>query len=65
MQITLNGEVHSCQAQTVQELMQELGYMNKRVAVELNGDIVPKSEHAETALQAGDQLEIVVAVGGG
>lgn len=65
MQITLNGETHSCQAQTVQELMQELGYTNKRVAVELNGDIVPKSEHAETLLRTGDQLEIVVAVGGG
>lgn len=65
MHITLNGEPYSSQAKTVLELMQELGYLNKRVAVELNGDIVPKSEHAETLLNPGDQLEIVVAVGGG
>jgi sulfur carrier protein len=37
----------------------------KRVAVERNGEIVPKSQHASVAVAAGDRIEIVVAVGGG
>jgi len=41
------------------------GLAGKRVAVEKNGEIVPKSRHAETPVVAGDRLEIVVAVGGG
>lgn len=65
MQIILNGEMRDCHAATVLELISELGYVDKRIAVELNGDIVPKSQHASTALAANDQLEIVVAVGGG
>jgi sulfur carrier protein len=46
-------------------LIEQLGYTGKRIAVERNGEIVPKSQHATTALLSGDQLEIVVAVGGG
>lgn len=65
MQIILNGEARTCAAQNVFDLLQELGYVGKRIAVELNGEIVPKSLHADTSLKAGDQLEIVVAVGGG
>ena len=65
MQIILNGEMRDCHATTVLELTSELGYTNKRIAVELNGEIVPKSQHATTPLAANDQLEIVVAVGGG
>lgn len=65
MQIILNGESRACSAQTVLELISELGYVDKRIAVELNGEIVPKSQHAETTLKDADQLEIVVAVGGG
>lgn len=65
MQLILNGETHQSEAKTVLDLITELGYINKRIAVELNGDIVPKSEHSQTTLNTGDQLEIVVAVGGG
>lgn len=50
---------------TIADLMTHLGYQGKRVAVECNGQIVPRSQHADTPLQDGDQLEIVVAVGGG
>ncbi len=50
---------------SVAELIEQLGYAGKRIAVERNGEIVPKSQHAATALLSGDQLEIVVAVGGG
>lgn len=50
---------------TVQDLVAHLGYGDKRIAVERNGDIVPRSQHAHTPLADGDRLEIVVAVGGG
>lgn len=65
MQIILNGETRDCNAKTVLELISELGYADKRIAIELNGEIVPKSQHADTPLNNADQLEIVVAVGGG
>ena len=47
------------------DLVQALGYAGKRIAIERNGEIVPKSQYAQTRLAAGDRLEIVVAVGGG
>jgi sulfur carrier protein len=50
---------------TVAGLIDQLGYTGKRIAIERNGEIVPKSQHAATALADGDRLEIVVAVGGG
>lgn len=66
MQITLNGQPRELPAAaTVIALLEELGYVGKRVAVERNGEIVPKSQHAVTGLADGDQVEIVVAVGGG
>ena len=66
MNITLNGQSKTLQnSDTGGTLIIELGYENKRIAVELNGDIVPKSQHASTAIKEGDTIEIVVAVGGG
>jgi sulfur carrier protein len=50
---------------SVAALLERQGLAGKRVAVERNGEIVPKSRHAETPLAAGDRIEIVVAVGGG
>ncbi len=50
---------------TIASLLAARGLVGKRVAVERNGEIVPKSRHAETTLAAGDRVEIVVAVGGG
>jgi sulfur carrier protein len=46
-------------------LLSSLNLQGKKVAVERNGEIVPKSVHASTLLADGDRLEIVVAVGGG
>lgn len=66
MHITLNGQARELPgATTVIGLLETLGYAGKRVAVERNGEIVPKSQHGQTALADGDQIEIVVAVGGG
>ncbi len=65
-ELKINGETRQFPtALTVASLIEELGYAGKRIAIERNGEIVPKSQHATTALVAGDQLEIVVAVGGG
>jgi sulfur carrier protein len=50
---------------TLTELLEELSLTGKRIAVEINGAIVPRSAYAATALTAGDRLEIVGAVGGG
>jgi sulfur carrier protein len=66
MNITLNGKpLQLEQVNTIAELIAFLGYQGKRIAVEANGDIVPKSQHGSTAVANGDQIEIVVAVGGG
>lgn len=66
LEIKINGELRQFpQALTVAGLIEQLGYAGKRIAVERNGEIVPKSQHATIALASGDQLEIVVAVGGG
>ena len=64
--IKINGETRQIpEALTVSGLIEQLGYAGKRIAVERNGEIVPKSRHATTPLATGDHLEIVVAVGGG
>ena len=50
---------------TVADLVRGLGLEGRRIAVEVNGDVVPRSRHADTALRDGDAVEIVGAVGGG
>lgn len=66
LELKINGESrHFPEDLNVADLIDTLGYTGKRIAIERNGEIVPKSQHATTALASGDQLEIVVAVGGG
>lgn len=66
MQIMLNGSPRDCaNAITVAQLLQEAGYGDRRVAVEVNREIVPRSMHIRWALAEGDQVEIVHAIGGG
>jgi len=66
MQITLNGQPHACAtATTVALLLESAGYGGRRVAVELNHEIVPRSQHGSRVLADGDQVEIVHAIGGG
>ena len=66
LEITLNGAPRRFDASlTVAELLTAEGLAGKRVAVERNGEIVPRSQHTQVRLAAGDRLEIVVAVGGG
>ena len=66
IEVNVNGAAQKYDADTnVSALLERLQLAGKRVAVERNGAIVPRSRFAQTALADGDQLEIVVAVGGG
>ena len=66
IQIIVNGAARRLEAQLdVASLLKTLDMAGKKVAVERNGEIVPKSAHAATLVRDGDRLEIVVAVGGG
>jgi sulfur carrier protein len=66
MQIQLNGRDFEVPAgATVADLLLQLQLLGRRVAVELNLDIVPRSLHGTTRLQAGDRVEVVHAIGGG
>ena len=66
MEITLNGKPHALpRSMSVRDLLDSLGFTGKRIAVERNAEIVPRSSHASTSLAPGDRIEIVVAVGGG
>ena len=66
MNIYLNGEARevpdNCSAA---ELVEQLGLGGKRIAMELNREIVPRSSYADTPLKADDKVEIVHAIGGG
>jgi sulfur carrier protein len=67
--VVLNGQLKSFTgldaAASVERLVTELGLKGDRVAVEHNGEIVPRSRWAETSLSEGDRLEVVHFVGGG
>ncbi|BAL26732.1 sulfur carrier protein ThiS [Azoarcus sp. KH32C] len=66
IQVTINGQNESLdEGLSVLALLEGRGLTGKRLAVERNGEIVPKGRHGETVLAEGDRLEIVVAVGGG
>jgi len=66
MKLTVNGEPMALPAgATVGALIESLGLAGKRLAIELNENIVPRSQHADTALAEGDQIEVVRAIGGG
>ncbi|MBQ6944258.1 MAG: sulfur carrier protein ThiS [Ruminococcus sp.] len=63
--VKINGELVDAAGKTVAEYLSAASYDLKRVAVERNGEIVPKSEYAEAILWDGDSVEVVSFVGGG
>ncbi len=64
--VSINGVARQFpQAFSIAALVEEMGLAGKRIALERNGEIVPRSQFAERQLADGDRLEIVVAVGGG
>lgn len=66
MQLLVNGDTMELPAgTTVAQLIAHLGLAGRRVAVEVNEDIVPRSRHAEQVLREGDRVEVVHAIGGG
>jgi sulfur carrier protein len=66
IQVTVNGAAQRLEAPIdIASLLHKLDMIGKKVAVERNGEIVPKGAHGATVINDGDRLEIVVAVGGG
>ena len=65
MRVQVNGEPREVAAVTILDLVQELALDPRKVAVERNLEIVPRSLHATTVLAEGDRIELVVFVGGG
>ena len=67
LELTVNGTLRRLDPapRTVADLVRALDLEGKRIAVERNGEIVPKGRYAQTAVAASDKLEIVAAVGGG
>ena len=66
VRIRVNGEEHRFPAGTrIPELLSQLGVSTPRVAVERNREILPKAKYESTALEEGDELEVVEFVGGG
>ena len=66
MQIVVNGEARELPPSTpLQGLIDQLALGERRVAVEINGEIIPRSRWAERSLADGDRVELIHAVGGG
>ncbi len=67
IQLTINGKPRNFEAEifSLANLVTMLDLEGKRLAIECNGEIVPRSQFAQTQLADGDKLEIVGAVGGG
>jgi sulfur carrier protein len=66
MKIQLNGEQREfAERCTVLAMLQAAGFGDRRVAVEVNREIVPRSAHGARTLAEGDQVEIIQAIGGG
>ena len=66
LEVIVNGKSRSLAGPvSVRQLIQEMDLLDKRIAVEINGEIVPASQHSTYQLSDGDSIEIVGAIGGG
>lgn len=65
LKLTINGQEREVQSNTLSELITELEIASPHFAVAVNLQVIPKTRHATTAIQDGDAIEIVHAVGGG
>jgi sulfur carrier protein len=66
MNVFLNGKkIKVGNNLTAQQLLSEMGYQDKRIALEINGEVTPKSEYSNQIIVENDKVEIIVAVGGG
>ena len=66
IQLIINGKPQQFESSlNLQQLLENMGLQNKRLAIEHNGEIIPRSKFSNYVVTEGDRLEIVVAVGGG
>jgi sulfur carrier protein len=66
LDVIVNGESRTLtEPVSVSQLIQDMDLQGKRIAIEINGEIVPTSQHASVQLSNGDNVEIVGAIGGG
>lgn len=66
MEIIVNGEKTTCDERiSIENWVEQMGYDKKKIAIEVNGEIVPKAEYASYTLGPADKLEVVTFVGGG
>jgi len=65
MRVIVNGEAREINASRVDALLSELEYEGTHFAIAINYDVLPKSRWAETALKAGDEIEIITPRQGG
>ncbi len=66
MEITVNGELRQISGNSnIVQLLREMNLLGKRLAVEVNLEIVPRSQHEQYLLKQNDRVEIVHAIGGG
>jgi len=66
MNIILNGTSHTiADGTTIASLIDALGLTGQRLAIEVNGEVIPRGEHAAHILREGDRVEVVRAIGGG
>jgi thiamine biosynthesis protein ThiS len=66
MEVVINGENRQVpEGYTVARLLEDMALTGRRMAVEINLEIIPRSTHAQHVLRAGDRIEIVHAIGGG
>ena len=66
LQLTVNGQDRElAEGTTIADLLADLGLDPRMLAVERNLELVPRAQHAETELTAGDRIEVVTLVGGG
>lgn len=63
--ITINGEQLDLQEIKLTDYLEQKSFKPERIAIELNGEILPKSKYNETVLKDGDAVEVVSFVGGG
>ena len=63
--VKINGEEVNAAGETLADYLARAGYPNGRIAVERNGEIVPKAQYGAVTLEDGDTLEVVRFVGGG
>lgn len=66
MKIFINGEAHEFEGPlTIQQLLEALSFTQKRIAIEVNREIIPHGQYSNTQINAEDRIEIVHAIGGG